>query len=544
MFRSTHAIFLAFATSVVVSLARGHKVREQQSGSAWNDIPSALDSYLLGAVQSNPHDTSKLKRSLALTLLAVDQASAFRTSLRQTPRLQQFPVLGRYDLVGETLGQRHAQSIGRASVPHMKDEKWDLKAQSFDLLEGRNFRRDTIASYAAGWYSQELRILGFAVTAALAAVAPSWLPQLSPGFQFDIFGLLGCGVSAIFFASQSVREKGTRGKVLRRIESENLIADLSIAQPNAAVGFGSQQFMLESLRGKNRIVALAGTPSALLEELRRAAVYKRRYKQSGAIIVCVPFYEEGDANNEEWRTVARLSEAEGWVWQPTNLDQWRAYYEERLSGFDKPMTEIAKKGAFFALDLRGRACASGTGAIPWDELLGTKLQPLDSLSPTERPATARNSAEEAILTTQQRLYDSLTAADQATVKSLFLPVDDAEVTGIATIGRLDGWETVLKYDATVGMGISSQDVTISQDGKTAYSTGLEFPSGGDGFSLLCTQSWALDSEGEWKLTQHRTIPYQVGTDAPACLRCDHRGCVALQRTGVRGPAGMPGDGMA
>ena len=92
------------------------------------------------------------------------------------------------------------------------------------------------------------------------------------------------------------------------------------------------------------------------------------------------------------------------------------------------------------------------------------------------------------------------------------------------------------------MRLSSQDATVA--GETAFSTGLEFPAGGKGASLLCTQRWARDQAGGWRLAQHRTIPYMVETDAGAALRCDRRGCVALQRTGLRGAPGMPGDGMS
>ena len=86
---------------------------------------------------------------------------------------------------------------------------------------------------------------------------------------------------------------------------------------------------------------------------------------------------------------------------------------------------------------------------------------------------------------------------------------------------------------------------MAADGKSAYSTAIEFPTDGVG-SLLCTQRWERAADGDgWRLAQHRTIPYAPGTDAPACLRCDGRGCVVLQRAGgPTGPAGMPGDGQA
>ena len=69
-----------------------------------------------------------------------------------------------------------------------------------------------------------------------------------------------------------------------------------------------------------------------------------------------------------------------------------------------------------------------------------------------------------------------------------------------------------------------------------------------GDTLLCTQRWrngaAAGAPPAWRLVQHRTIPYSVETDAGAALRCDRRGCVGLQRSGLRGAPGMPGDGMS
>ena len=69
-----------------------------------------------------------------------------------------------------------------------------------------------------------------------------------------------------------------------------------------------------------------------------------------------------------------------------------------------------------------------------------------------------------------------------------------------------------------------------------------------GDTLLCTQRWrngaAAGAPPAWRLAQHRTIPYSFETDAGAALRCDRRGCVGLQRSGLRGAPGMPGDGMS
>ena len=80
--------------------------------------------------------------------------------------------------------------------------------------------------------------------------------------------------------------------------------------------------------------------------------------------------------------------------------------------------------------------------------------------------------------------------------------------------------------------VSSQDAVVAAGGREAWSTAVEFPAGGVG-SLLCTQRWVNvasgDAPAEWRLAQHRTIPWVQGMDAAAALRCDRRGCCVLQR---------------
>lgn len=257
----------------------------------------------------------------------------------------------------------------------------------------------------------------------------------------------------------------------------------------------------------------------------------------------------GDDDAAKAERVMAAAEAEGWLGRPTDVARWRSYFDELLSS-ERARMSAAADGAWLALSLKGRSCGSGLGTPPWDELLGTQLTPIQPLSPAE-PAAPSTDAESAVLDAQRHLYAALTSADAAGVVALCMRVDDDEVSSLREGGRLDGWETVLKYDATVGMSVSSQDARVAPSGDEAWSTALEFPANGGGASLLCTQRWVNINGAEegaapdWRLAQHRTIPYADGVDAAACLRCDWRGCVALQRTaGLRGAAGMPGDGKA
>lgn len=444
-----------------------------------------------------------------------------------------------------------------AAITMQQDDNYDLSQQGFDLLELRTFRRDALLQYAVSQRSQQLRILFYASSAVVSATFPWLFEQLIPSAaNFDLPTIAACELGGLFFGALAANEKSLRGKVLLRMDRELSLAGFSIWQPGSAVG-GTQKRQLSTLRDRRRVVVMAGPPAMLLGELKRAAIYRRRLEQSGIALVFVAAEEDASGGDDAaWADAARKAEAEGWLWQPTDAAAWRSYFDELLSNRASPVS-VGTECAWFALSLKGRSCASGVGALAWDELLGTKLPPLRSLLPSEPSATPNGGEEAAVLLAQSDLYAALAKADHAAVAALFAAEDDGEVTELAANGRLDGWETVLKYDATVGLQVASQDVYVSGD--EAWSTALEFPAGGGGASLLCTQRWAkselqLGGEGAadhddsstttWRLVQHRTIPYTEDVDAAACLRCDHRGCVALQRQGPQGAAGMPGDGRA
>ena len=90
---------------------------------------------------------------------------------------------------------------------------------------------------------------------------------------------------------------------------------------------------------------------------------------------------------------------------------------------------------------------------------GTKLPPLSWLERGE-PSKARSDAEASVLAAQAAFYGALVTADAAGIEAMCVEEEDAEVSAIAASGRLDGWPTVLKYDATVGMVLSSADALV------------------------------------------------------------------------------------
>ncbi len=91
------------------------------------------------------------------------------------------------------------------------------------------------------------------------------------------------------------------------------------------------------------------------------------------------------------------------------------------------------------------------------------------------------------------------------------------------------------------MKTSGSDVLVVSP-NLAYSTCVEFPivnsvGGYDsasafGATLLAVQRWkrgSNDTDAEWKLEYHSTIPWSPDSRAGGMLRCDCRGCVALTR---------------
>ena len=77
-----------------------------------------------------------------------------------------------------------------------------------------------------------------------------------------------------------------------------------------------------------------------------------RLAQCGAALVAVPFEDGPELAPLAWTGAAKAAEA---------LSAWRGYFLELLSNAATP-ARAADEGAFFALSLRGRSCASGVGA--------------------------------------------------------------------------------------------------------------------------------------------------------------------------------------
>lgn len=436
-----------------------------------------------------------------------------------------------------------------ARTGHIYLQDYDLSRQDFDLIELRSFRRETILRYDQLNRSEQLRLIFFVSNTFVALIYP-YISQEIFMIPPDTLTIVGSVAAALLFGSLTAREKSVRGAKLRRYERESALGELSVWQPGNALG-SNRQPTLASLRGKQRVIAVYGGPAVLESALQSCAIYRRRFVQSSVLLVLVEAPGSGGAGDDsaaldEWRTRASAAEAQGWLWRPSDPAAWGEFFTSLLG----ERSASAANGAWVALSLKGRSSGSGVGLPPWDEVLGTRLPPLLQLSPSLPAESESGDARAAaVLDAQARLYEAITACDPEGVVGLCTYAEDPEVTALSKAGRMDGWQTVLLDGATSGMQISSQDAFVTTDGNEAWSTAIEFPQGAGGGSLLCTQRWVNEAPAdapapEWRLAQHRTIPYVADSDAAAALRCDRRGCCVLQRAGPTGPAGMPGDGRA
>lgn len=434
----------------------------------------------------------------------------------------------------------------------------------FDFLELQSFRRETILQYSLINRSEQLRILLLSLSAVISACAPAIAAELfqrEGGADNSVAALGISAVSALGLGGLAYREKAARGQKLRRLEREFSIGELSATQPASPLA-GARTVQLAELRDKQRVVAVAAPSAVLAEFVTAASVYRRRLAQSGVILVAVATdSEQAGADGEVGGAAAREAREAGWLWRPRQPAAWVAYFGSLL---EAQGGAVPPSGAWLALSLKGRSVASGLGRPSFDELIGTKLPPLKPPRGGEA-AIARTAEESGVLDAQAALYTALGAADAAAVAAMCAARDDEEVSSLAAGGRLDPWPAVLADGATAGLVLSGADATLVEGGQEAFSTGIELLASGE--TLLCTQRWgsrgaaaaavtagqaagqaAVAGEAlpdlQWRLLQHRTIPYMVQTDAGAALRCDRRGCVGLQRSGIRGAPGMPGDGMS
>jgi hypothetical protein len=262
-------------------------------------------------------------------------------------------------------------------------------------------------------------------------------------------------------------------------------------------------------------------------------VYWGRFVQAEVAFLAV---SSDGSTRADW--VVPANARGGWLWEAQSPPAWREYLESILA----TKKDAIGRGAWLTLNKKGRSRGSGLGAPRFDELLGSRLPPLQPVPPEDAPTFSAQ--DTGVVEAQKAFYHALTSGDAAGMEALWSACDDADVEEFVSLGgRLDSWPSQLREGARPqGMTISSRDVLVLDSGREAWSTCIEAPQLSPG-TLLATQQWVKDETegvGGWKLRSHRTIPFSVNSGALATLRCDRRGCVAgIRELDKQGPLDMP-----
>ena len=117
----------------------------------------------------------------------------------------------------------------------------------------------------------------------------------------------------------------------------------------------------------------------LKKALGEAAVYRRRYMTSKAAVLAV---STDGSTRDDWELPGGAKGPQGaWLWGPSKQPEWIDYFETLLEG---KLSESEESGSWIALNDKGRSCASGLGLPIIDELLGSKMPPINIMSEEDR----------------------------------------------------------------------------------------------------------------------------------------------------------------
>lgn len=467
---------------------------------------------------------------------------------------------------------------------------YDMSRAQLDPLSGRSFRRDALLQYSSTNQSEPLRILLFALLAAILALAPfvsDEVPSSLGAALAEPPARAACALGAFGASALFQRERGRRTAQLVRLERECALRELPVTLDDGLV---RRTVPLAKLSGERAAVLLLGAPERVRRSLDEARVLAPRLNEAEVLLIGVPLSGGGEASSAV-AAARELSLALGpreWLGVAAGARQWERFAAQTLGLGDEGSAVLAERGGWIALTRRGRTCGSGLGPAQLDQLLGAQYGPRTTLPPVgawaEADARAARagaagggsaagapSAEARLLEAQAALYTALSAADGAALGSLWaaesaaiargageMPetflfgVTGAKAAAAEGAARMDDWGAVLADGATLGLQAGGATAAVlgpePQSGAGGSGSGrrlvegltscLEYPPAREDGSvpptLLATQRWVAEAPAEggelgWRLVSHRTIPFAFRMGAMACLRCDARGCVAFNR---------------
>eukprot|EP00667_Euglena_gracilis_P008149 EG_transcript_8247 len=339
----------------------------------------------------------------------------------------------------------------------------------------------------------------------------------------DVASLAGNAVFLLLLLLFLQRRVTERSKRIAAIEKELQLGELAVEMRNRLGG--TRVTAVRELRGKARVALLFGNAARLRDDVRRAAAYRRRFAEVGLLVV--PVVSDPDDGAVEELRRADLPGSWQWLAAPVTTPRWVEHFKGLLP------TGSASDALYVTFGATGRVRGSGAGIPRWDVLLSTfprdcadlpGAAAYDAGEATVQGATPEDAA--ALLAAHRAFYAALGAGDTAAMAGLWADpgATDPVISGCCERGaRMDGWETLLREDRRPpGMAPTDADVLVEAD--AAWVTAVEaLPGGG---TLLATQRFQRTADG-WALIRHRTVPWGKVAAAPAVLRCDGRGCVAL-----------------
>lgn len=420
-----------------------------------------------------------------------------------------------------------------------------MMAKQEDLLAGGKFSRKAILTFDTE-RPQVSPLLAFtggiAVTGAfgllynlLGQIALATTPGARPGLdstQGLVNELVGLVLGTLGFKALL----DGRRESLRRLDSEFAFTSLEYS-PTDGLSPGGK---IAGLKRQKRVLLLFGAGEGLVETLRAAAAYRRRWLASETLVVAAGDPPPGVAG----RWLAKAADREAW--------------ELRWEAFRSLRKEDAAKGApgdggatWLLLGKSGRIRGVGpapVGEANWDEVLsfiGVKedlaVLPALAVDPARAGGPGREAALREALAVHDRFYEALKAGDAAAMEPLWA---DAAELGLAAqeddpgVARV-AWSSVLSdsaelldvvdVDAVFQEEQGGEEVVISSIEVVPSTGGLlnEAGPGGKG-TLLATKRLRRDAGGRWRILSHQTIPYCRNTLATQSLRCTSRGCLLLK----------------
>lgn len=178
--------------------------------------------------------------------------------------------------------------LSRSPVSRLQaPDAFDLSTPAFDLLSLRSFRRDALLQYDATNQSEPLRIALTFLGVLFCLSFPSLAGELGiddPTLVQPASIVGGSGCAALF-----LRNRAARTGRIEKISREYALGDLKATYRGVRTNF------LRDLRGKLRVVVVAGSSDVVDKAVEEARVYRRRLQAASTAVVAVYYDAPQDA---------------------------------------------------------------------------------------------------------------------------------------------------------------------------------------------------------------------------------------------------------